>query len=339
MLEIIKKIIHYYKRIALKLPRVKSLAAKPLIIADFSGYNQPFHPSVLYLKEGFSGYKYWMVQTPLPIGGLPYRDRWECPCVYYSNDGIKWDTNIRINPIDDLDSDEISNGDYFSDPHLVYRNDSKMLECWYRITHINKKNRKKQLQYPTYVVRKISKDGLHWSTRELLIDLQDNNSLDNMVRSPSIIWDLDNKIYRMWYVDTLPTLDNRKIIYAESENGIKWKRKTDVIMDKYIDPWHIDVNYFDNKYHLINYTLTGNEGINYYDSSDGINFKFTKEILKPSILSINSFYRAQLYRSCSVKIDDEIRVYFSASDGLKTYIGVLIGENFENLRIISCSSN
>jgi len=242
---------------------VKCIASKPLTINDFSGYNQPYHPSVLYFEKGFRGYKYWMVQTPCPIGGSPYRDRWECPCIYYSNDGIRWETDKKINPIDDLNFEEISNGDFFSDPHLVYRNDTKSLECWYRITHMKKDMNEGQLQYPTYIIRKKSKDGLNWGERELLIDLQGKSSLDNMVRSPSIIWDTEKKTYRMWYVDTLPSFNNRKIISAESVNGTIWTNKINIKMDKYIDPWHIDVNYINKKYRLINYTLKGNKGINY----------------------------------------------------------------------------
>ena len=79
-----EKVKNYCRRIFYKIPRIKHIASKPLTIDDFSGYNQPYHPSVLYFENGFSGYKYWMVQTPCPIGGLPYRDRWECPCIYFS---------------------------------------------------------------------------------------------------------------------------------------------------------------------------------------------------------------------------------------------------------------
>ena len=336
-MKLIRKVLNVGRRLIFKIPRFKKNALKPLILNDFSGYNQPFHPSVIYVKDGLFGYKYWMVQTPLPIGGLPYRDRWECPCIYWSNDGIDWETNKSNNPIDDLRFAEITNGDYFSDPHLVYRDDIKELECWYRITHMDKTQKEKKMQYPTYLIRKTTRDGINWSKRELLMDFQSSKSLDEMVRSPSVIWDSDRKIYRMWYVDTLPTLVKRNIIYAESNDAYNWVKKTTITLDNYIDPWHIDVNYFDKKYHLINYTLTGNRGINYYESDDGINFKFKKELLRPSIFHMNSFYRAQLYRSCSVKAHDGVRVYFSASDGISTFIGVMRGNNFKNLRVIDAS--
>lgn len=327
---ILKKFLKFIRNLILKLPQIIS-TKKPLIINDFSGYNQPYHPSVLYFEKGFNGYKYWMVQTPFPIGGIPYRDRWECPCIYWSNNGIAWQTDTKVNPIDNITSEQILTGDFLSDPHLVYRHDTKTLECWYRITNMNKSNPDIKLQYPTYLLRKTSKNGLDWSEREILIDLQDsNNTLDNMVRSPSII--CDNNIYKMWYVDTLPTLSNRNIVYAESNNGHTWTNKIVTNMDFYIDPWHIDVNYFDGKYHLINYTLIGNKGLNYYESSDGINFKFIKEILKPSLFS---FYSNGLYRSCIIKANDTIRVYFSAFTHSETSLGILQGNNIENLKVIN----
>ena len=113
----------------------------PLIIKTPEGSNQPYHPSVIYIPEGWNGYKYWMAETPYPLGedgdwkGLPpYRERWENPCVHVSKDVIHWnDFEDSQNPIDDLDENNIINKDYFSDPHLVFYKDT--LECWYRISH------------------------------------------------------------------------------------------------------------------------------------------------------------------------------------------------------------
>lgn len=241
---------------------------------------------------------------------------------------------MRVNPIDDLNVDETCNGDFFSDPHLVYRDDTKMLECWYRITHM-KKDGEEQYRYPTWIIRKKSSDGFNWSKREQLIDLQSKDSLDNMVRSPSVLWDKDKMRYKMWYVDTLPAFENRKIIHAESEDGVTWISKTVIQLDLYIDPWHIDVSFIKGIYHLILYTLSGSKGIYHYESNDGIDFRFKKELLKPSMVLINSFYRAGLYRSCSVEANDGIRVYFSANDGRKTHIGLLRGDCFEDLRLVS----
>ena len=131
-----------------------------------------------------------MVQTPFPIGGVPYRDRWECPVVYKSNDGETWIT--VADPLDDLTSSEITNRDYFSDPHLVYREDTGTLEVWYRLT------RGAETGLPTNIIRKTATDGTTWSAREEMVVPKLFTSSDFM-RSPSIIWDNTEKVYRAWY--------------------------------------------------------------------------------------------------------------------------------------------
>jgi len=61
-------------------------------------------------------------------------------------------------------------------------------------------------------------------------------------------------------------------------------------------------------------------------------------LLKPSLFRWNSFYRAGLYRSCSLKTHDEVRVYFSANDGISTFIGVMKGDNFDNMKVVDVSN-
>src|SRR5699024_10817060 len=116
----------------------------------------PWHPTAMYLQNGFAGYKYWLAQSPWPTGGQPYRDRWEVPIVYKSDDGINWIT--VADPLDDLTETEIENRDYMSDPHMVYRDDINTLEVWYRIT--------RRSDLATSIVRKTTNDGENWSERE-----------------------------------------------------------------------------------------------------------------------------------------------------------------------------
>lgn len=65
----------------------------PLSIETPDGYNEPYHPSVVFFENGWHGYHYWMAFTPMPkkAANNPYIDRWECPCVYASNDGIHFE--------------------------------------------------------------------------------------------------------------------------------------------------------------------------------------------------------------------------------------------------------
>ncbi|MBQ3244968.1 MAG: hypothetical protein IJB01_10215 [Bacteroidaceae bacterium] len=292
-----------------------------LKIKTFDGTDSPYHPSVLYFKEGWNGYKYWMAETPFSPKSKPYEDRNECPSIHVSNNGIDWAELIN-NPIDDLNEKEVEELDYFSDPHLVFVNGG--IECWYRFTHRKGiTNNYNNLQ----LVRKTSKDGVNWSEREILVNLATNegNSLGNMVVSPAILYQ-DGK-YRMWYVNSESRV-TRGLSYSESNDGKVWKEYKKCTLNG-IDnmPWHIDVNRFNGKYYLISYDLNN---ISIFESENGIDFYFVKKLLSPSVTG--SFYNYRLYRACIIK-DSKYKVYFSAHDSLKTYIGLMEGENIHNLNI------
>lgn len=280
---------------------------KPLILTDFSGYNQPYHPKVLHFSNGFGGYKYWMAQTPYPIGGQPYRDRWEVPVIYRSQDGVEWE--VVVNPLDDLTADEVTNLDYMSDPHLVFHNG--MLECWYRLT----KNKK------TYILRKRTSDGVNWGERETMID----TTVYGMVRSQSIF--IEDGKYKMWYTGQGNDSD---IGYAESTDGINWGTRTDVTINNTMKNWHIDVEKINGKYYLLGYVIA-TQSIELFESTDGINFTFVKRLLA----SGQNFYSSGLYRACITVTERDLRVYFSAETATETSIGLMVGTNFDDLKIIN----
>lgn len=296
---------------------------KPLDIKTFDGSNSPYHPSVLYFKDGWNGYKYWMAETPFSPQCKPYMDRNECPSIHVSNNGVDWE-EIAKNPIDDLNEKEIKELDFFSDPHLVYVNGK--LECWYRLTHRSgDTNYYENLQ----LVRKTSYDGINWSDREILVNLAtaEGNELGNTVVSPAILY--KNGKYCMWYVDSESRL-KRNVAYSESIDGHKWTKKGLCSLNGIKNmPWHIDVNIIDGKYHLLSYDFNN---LTLWLSEDGLNFSFIKEILRPSVFG--SFYGYTLYRACIIK-DIKYKIYFSGNDSLHTYIGLLQGEDIDNLNIVS----
>ncbi len=296
--------------------------SQPLDIRTYDGFNSPYHPSVLYFEAGWNGYKYWMVETPFSPKCKPYRDRNECPSIHVSDNGINW-KEIISNPIDYLNEQEIEELDYFSDPHLVYANGR--LECWYRFTHREGfENKFNNLQ----LARKYSYDGVNWSEREIMVNLpaKEGDPLGNMVVSPAIIY--ENSKYRMWYVDS-ESRGNRNLSYSESTDGRKWKKKADCTLQGLVtNPWHIDVNYIDGRYIMLCYDFNN---LTLWESKDGINFTFTKEVLKPSV--IGSFYGYSLYRACIIK-DEEYKIYFSSNDSFCTYIGLVAGNNLNDLHFV-----
>ncbi len=264
-----------------------------------------------------------MVVTPYPMH-VEYKDRWECPCIYASNDGIKWESpSGLVNPIDDLSTEDIKAKNFFSDPHLVVKDGQ--LECWYRIT------KKTQDDANTILIRKKTLDGISWSEREILANPEDPfiaSTLGDMVRSQAVLYNSGK--YRMWYVDNKRNVGLRNICYSESPDGRTWQnRKTCVLSGKEIKPWHIDVSKIDDIYYLTIYDLWN---LTLWGSKDGISFEYIKEILSPSLV-YGSFYSDGLYRSSLIKDCSGYKLYFSAFDESKTSIGLMQGNRASMMEI------
>lgn len=295
------------------------------------GSNEPYHPSVLFFKDKWNGFSYWMAYTPFPISGKPYQDRWEFPCIAVSNDGILWEDANNGRPLDELTKEQISCRDYFSDTHLVFNKEKDVIELYYRLSE--KKNSING-QKGVWLFRRYSKDGLTWSDREVVFAPDDTSVYINHhpAISPAIVY--IDKMYKMWYV-----IENKSMMtihFAVSEDGINWKYASQCnFFGLSVNPWHIDCLYKDGKYYMITYDFS--QRLLLWESKDGVAFKIRKEILTPS-KKCGSFYKQTLYRSCLVK-DHEYKVYFSAGNDRKVGIGLMAGATLENLKVISASSN
>ena len=288
-----------------------------------------WHPSVVFKSDGFGGHKWWMAQTPFsPKEMQPYTDRYEMPCIHYSDDGLRW-YNITNNPIDSLSKIDVEAHNYMSDPHLIYK-DGK-LECYYRKTFLSNKHLQGS---KTLLLRKVSINGFDWSEAEVIADLSrkdDKTIWGNQIISQAIVW--TGTKYLCWYVDASYYVKKRGVRMCSSVDGKHW---TPYVQCKLIGsentPWHIDVQYYDGAYHLLCYTMD-DSCVEHYLSADGVNYVYRTTIIRRSN-SLSSFYRSGLYRSCFVKFDKGIRVYFSAFDGEHSYIGCLESQDGDNYRLI-----
>lgn len=310
--------------------RTLNVNQSPLKLKTFDNSDSPYHPSVLFFKDGWMGHKYFMVDTPFlcsrPIVGKYYKDRFECPEVHTSDDGLHW-TKGKTNPIDNIEEINIDNLDYLSDPHLVFKDNQ--LECWYRMNH---RHGNYNHQDDIMLLRKVSKDGINWSEREILADLSSEHPLGKIVISPAIIHEDDK--YKMWYVDSIN--NERNILKSESPDGHIWtKTKYCKLEGLNVNPWHIDVCKIKNSYYLTVYDYMS---LTLWNSLDGISFQFVKQILSPSRIP-GSFYFNNLYRASLISCDKGFRLYFSADDLLKTYIGVMEGLTMESLKVISAENS
>lgn len=277
----------------------------------------PWHPSVVYIKEGWNGHRWWMAQTPYPPFQVePYLDRWELPCLHFSDDGVQWKS--AGTPIDDLTEEQIASHSYHSDPHLVMKDG--VLYCYYRLMEDHDAR--------TTIIRKSSKDGVNWSEREII------QVAGREIISPAIVW--TGVKWRMYYVDDTFTNLNRGILMAESEEGVHFERKGLVWELQEVKPWHIDVQIIDDRYYLLVHDVDNNS-LWLYTSKNGLKFEKEQKILSVSH-KLSDFWSHKLYRACIVEVEGKKNIYFSANDGMASYIGLTRQNRQGEFEIIDCLS-
>ena len=304
------------------------MISTPLHIKNFSKYPvvDTYHPSVVYVEEGWNGHKFWMAQTPYSIVDIkPYNDRYELPCVLFSDDGIHW-KSIPNNPIDDLTPEDIEAHNYLSDPHLILKGDR--LELYYRYTILKEKQ---LIGNKTVLYRKTSNNGTDWSERELIADLRTKEDMviwGEQIISPAIVW-RENQYY-CWYIDASSYVDNRHVRLTTSKDGIHWEKN--VVCKLYnneLVPWHMAVQFFDDQYQILLFDIN-NQILAHYTSEDGIIFENYKILLKPTH-KLYDYYSESLYRACSVKVGEVINIYISAHNGERCSIGLLRTHDFSEI--------
>lgn len=305
------------------------LSFKGEIVVDTpEGTRQPYHPSVLFFESGWNSWSYWMAYTPMPIGAKPYTDRWECPCVMVSNDGVNWEWPGDKKALDDLMEYQISRKDYFSDPHLVYNAKERKMQIYYRLSEGS------DIEKKITLIRRETEDGVHWSDRQLLS--YDDNLIEWLCPT-SPAFRCVNNTYQMWFVEEghHDRTKKREIYTATSDDGLVWKDSCKCQLSGIdINPWHIDCQCFSGIFWLTIYDFT--QRVSIWKSTDGIHFVYVKDILHPSYKN-GSFYRIGLYRTCLVSDLDGYKAYFSAKNGRSVTIGLMQGKSLEDLTVISAS--
>ena len=267
----------------------------PLIIQNTSNLPRYFwHPSVVYIPEGFGGHTWWMAQSPYhpSVKLRPYPSRWELPCMHWSDDGVTWHS-IPTNPVDDIERELLSEEDFLSDPHLVYKDGE--LELFYRETL-----QKDKVIYgsKTLLFKKTSHDGVTWSPRTLIADSRreyDIRVWGDQIISQAIVW--SGKEYVCWYVDKSWYINERHIRIARSKDGVHWEESSNCNLKNYQEvPWHIDVQYIEGVYHMLCYS-DKTDRLSHLISNDGICWNMDTMVLTHST-SIMSFYSNLIF--CAV---------------------------------------
>ena len=300
--------------------------AYPLNIKTHAeGKDQPTHPKVLYKKDKWNGYKYWMVYTPYP-SNINYLEN---PCIQVSNNGYEWEVPSGLtNPIDSIPEDE--RGNFYSDPHILINSNNEM-ECWYRKC-IYKEG------YDDYgaeiIYRKKSTNGVIWTEKEELYRHSSSNVNLNSVLSPSVIYD-ENK-YKIWIIAT--ENGKRKLKYYETTTGSNWEFIRDIEIndpDGTYNMWHFDIIKSTEGYEFVGAYQRGlsfnqNNYIFYSKSDDNITYSTPIKIL--GIGYEGNFDDLELYRPCLIRKANELMMYYGAQKNAAIWhIGLIRFNNFTQL--------
>lgn len=290
-------------------------ALEPLNFKNYLGNTQNIHPKVLYFKNGWNGYKFWMAFTPYPDGDV----KKENPSIVVSNDGFNWFEPKGIkNPI--VEAPLIG---YNSDPHLVYDKDNDIMELWWR--EYNPASRIASFY------RKLSLDGINWGDAEFLIT--DEKGLCGL--SPAVL--LKDGIYNVFFSDCTLLLKNEMRI----EEGKKiWGEPVEVPIERGpLRVWHQDIIMDDEGNYEIAFVgyvwgCTPSCGDLFYVKAtpDFKDISDVRMIIERRV-DEQAFDSRAIYRSSLVKVDSVYHVYYSAIDkDWNRHMALSIGDTVTQLK-------
>lgn len=244
--------------------------------------DEAVHPSVVYVPEGWNGYKYWMAFTPYTASNNQY----ENPSIVVSNDGVNWIVPPGLtNPLEPAPP-----GGYNSDVHLILSPDGKTLYLYYR-EYVNPYER---------IMFKSSTNGINWTPKKVVLE-----TLDSVERNlaPAVVWDEATKQYIMWTVDMVPSPKVFRRRTSPTPDGtfgnsvactFPLPAKVQAAGD---DIWHVDVHKVGDKFYALMNTGGGSGGVLFLSkSSDGITWTTQTD---PFMERLPANGR-KLYRSCFV---------------------------------------
>lgn len=148
----------------------------------------------------------------------------------------------------------------YIDPYLVSSPtvivDNGIWKMWY-ISAIKWEKNNGKLIAPYHIKYAESNDGIHWNrTGKIAIDFK--NSKEKAIGRASVV--KENKMYRMWYSYSI---NKYRIGYAESIDGINWKRKDKVagitVSDSGWDSDSVEHTYIFNHENTRYMLYTGND--------------------------------------------------------------------------------
>ncbi|MEU1240033.1 hypothetical protein ABZ388_06710 [Micromonospora parva] len=261
-----------------------------------SSDGQPVHPSVVYVEDGWGGYRYWMAFTPYAGGS----DQYEDPCIVASNDGSSWVVPTGLtNPLDNAPGGVT----YNSDTYLVL--DGTTMRLLWRLFDDTNVGAEESLWMRT------STDGVAWTTK---VKVYESNKTVRRLVSPSFVKD-GAGTWHMFAVDIKPSPTQVVHLTASAITGT-WSAPTVCTMPMRAgkQAWHLHVQRVGDQYvALVNDTLEGGTGARDGDlllatSDDGVLWAVGAVPVIPRV----GVYHTDLYQASFVADPFGIDVWYSA---------------------------
>lgn len=233
-----------------------------LDVHTYDGQPSLTHPSVVFVPDGWNGYRYWMAFTPWPGGAREHAS------ICASHDGQTWvstmgqDNRIFPTATQGYATFGASHG---SDPHLLLVGDE--LWCYHRLARSDAALES--------IVLQTSSDGVTWSDAVEVVR-RDTGTLQ-LCLSPAVERAEDGSFVMYVVADNSDQLLNRTVQRRTSPDGLTWSAPETCTIPARLSPWHIDVKRVGSRWHMLvndgGGSIHGAQQLVHLESADGLTWR------------------------------------------------------------------
>ena len=270
-------------------------AAEFQSIPTYDGSGQAVHPDIADFPDGWQGYRYWLVMTPLPYDS----DGRENPSILVSNDGSSWQpppgvTNPLVPP---------PPCDHNSDPDIVYNPRTDELYVYY--TEVLRAERCGAGVNENSLKLITSSDGVHWSAPRTVMRF--DLDTEPLYVSPAVVY--RDGVFELWMVS-----NRDEVVHATSTDGVSWSPLEPLEIGQV--QWHLDVLYIEPKaeyWMLFVDAPVAGAALKFATSADGLRWRdYAAPLLTPGA----GWDDERIYRSTFLydPAGDLLRVWYSAKN-------------------------